>query len=191
VVRFTLRPIYPITYISASCLTNFWSVCTIRNNCMFVFMLNNWLLSFPSYHATPFEVHRRRIPTRRSLIHSEMRCCYRNSVCDGVLRITICVLCTPLWTKELLIWRTFYSRNRDAHYVCGLVPFKQHLTVKSNPERTWELQGLRLLGLRNSVQKLVRFTGLHTDRLYLREIFFLLISVRGSVNHWTYRGLKI
>jgi len=61
-----------------------------------------------------------------SLIHYDTRCCYRNSVCDGVLHITSCLLCTPLWTIELLIWRlkdepfpfmvqrqTLYLRSQD------------------------------------------------------------------------------
>ena len=118
-VRFTFRPIYPIMYICASRIPNFWSVCTISNTCMFVFMLNNWLLSFPSHHANPFEVHGSRIPTQ-SLIHSEVHCCYRNSVCDGVLRITISLLCTPLWIKNRLFGDlSLYSRNRDAHCVWG------------------------------------------------------------------------
>ena len=47
----------------------------------------------------------------RSLIHYDTRCCYRNSVCDGVLRITSCLLCTPLWTTELLIWHL-----KDEHF---------------------------------------------------------------------------
>jgi len=75
-------------------------------------MLSNWLISFTSQetfsHANAFAVLHRRIPIR-SLIHSDKRCCYRNSVCDGVLRITICLLCTPLWNKELLIWQLKYG----------------------------------------------------------------------------------
>jgi len=70
-------------------------------------MLRNRSLSFPSEetfgHANPFEVLRRLIPIR-SLHHSEKRYCYSNSFCDGVLRITIFLMCPPLLTKELRHW---------------------------------------------------------------------------------------
>jgi len=92
------------------------------------------LFSFPSEetfsHATPFEVLRQCIPIW-SLNHSDKHCCYRNSVCDGLLRITVFLLCTPFWTKELRnlvtdIWHSsFYSHNRDAHcvYSCKVYYF--------------------------------------------------------------------
>ena len=67
---------------------------------MFVFMP----LSFPSEeklsHATPFDVLRQQIPIR-SLIHSDKRSYYKRYICDGMLRLRIFLLCTPLLTKEL------------------------------------------------------------------------------------------
>ena len=89
-------------------------------------MQSNWPLSFPSEetfsHATPFEELRRRIPIR-SIIHSEKRCCYRNSVCGDAPRITIFLPCTPPLTKELchlvsdIQHCSFYSYNRDTLFV--------------------------------------------------------------------------
>ena len=35
--------------------------------------------------------------------HALPHCRYRNSVCDSMLCITVCLPCNPLWTKELLI----------------------------------------------------------------------------------------
>jgi len=76
---------------------------------MFVFMLSKCLISFPACsHVTTFEVPHKWIIIW-SLIHSDKHCYYRNSVCDGGLGITICLLCTPLWTKESLIWRLKYD----------------------------------------------------------------------------------
>jgi len=104
---------------------------------MFIFVLCNWPLSFLSEetfsHVMLFvTVLCQQIPMR-SLIHSAKRCCYRNSICDGVLRLRIFLLCIPLFTttppahcKELRHFVTDIldcswscSQTRDTLYVYG------------------------------------------------------------------------
>jgi hypothetical protein len=101
---------------------------------MFVFVLSNWRLSFPSEetcYAVPWVLWSH-IPMR-SLIHSAKRCFYRKCICDSIFRIGIFLLCTllcpPPPRKELrhlvsYIWHGSYSAVKtETHFMCTIAGY--------------------------------------------------------------------
>ena len=59
----------------------------------------------------------------RSIIHSAKRCCYRKSIYEGVLRIRIFLLCTPLYTP---LQRTTSFSDRYIRIFVILSPKQRH-----------------------------------------------------------------
>jgi len=84
---------------------------------MFVFMLSNWRLSFPS-EETCYAVHWVLWPhiPMWSLIHSAKRCLHSKYICDSMLQKETFLLCTPLCTspaKNYVIWCWYEGESNE------------------------------------------------------------------------------
>jgi hypothetical protein len=124
---------------------------------MSVFMLNNWPLSFPPEetfsHATPFVCQQ--IPMR-SFVHSAKRCCYRKSICEGVLRIRIFLLCTPL-LLPLDIYMTWFVKSvaKTIHTLC--VTSQDILLLKETKHQLFVYDKMQILNI--SLMPILRFSS--------------------------------
>jgi len=134
VVRFALRPLYPIMYICTSwiAVSRHPAIFETSSVCFLAKQLTHFLLKRLAWDA--YSSHRSLTShiSLCSLNHSAKRCCYRKSLPEGVLHIRIFVVCIPLALQQNvsfsdIIYSSWWLAKTQTHFISNVA---EYITAK-------------------------------------------------------------